>query len=94
VGFGFLPTHVGGSGGGSHSGSGKPIKKIRFVIAVNPKHYKIPFELKNIPLRRHNSRDLIGGPRQADLLFAIYSSANASFSADMNRMGISFAHAE
>jgi len=52
MGPGPLPTHVGGSGSGSHSGSGgvSPIEKIRFVIAVNPKHYKIPFELKNIPL--------------------------------------------
>jgi hypothetical protein len=51
-GFGFLPAHVGGGGSGSSSGSRgvSPIKKIRFVIAVNPKHYKVPFELKNIPL--------------------------------------------
>lgn len=48
MGSGFVPTHVGGSGSGSSSGG--PVKKIRFVIAVNPKHYKIPFELKNIPL--------------------------------------------
>ncbi len=52
MGHGPLPAHVGGSGRGSHSGrnGASPIQKIRFVIAVNPKHYKIPFELKNIPL--------------------------------------------
>ena len=55
----FLPAHVGGSGRGSHSGSGgvSPVKKIRFVIAVNPKHYKIPFELKNIPLPNPESKE-------------------------------------
>jgi len=58
-GMGSLPAHVGGSGSGSHSGSGgiSPVKKIRFVIAVNPKHYKIPFELKNIPLPNPESKE-------------------------------------
>lgn len=47
-----LPANIGGSSSGSYSDSGGvgPIEKIRFVIAVNPSHYKIPFELKNIPL--------------------------------------------
>jgi hypothetical protein len=57
MGFGFVPTHVGGSGSGSSSSSGGPIKKIRFVIAVKPKHYKIPFELKNIPLPNPESKE-------------------------------------
>jgi len=35
------------SGGGSSMGQ---IKKIRFVIAVNPTHHEIPFVLENIPL--------------------------------------------
>lgn len=50
--------HIGGSGSGSHSGSGSasPIEKIRFVIAVNPKDYKIPFELKKIPLPNPKSK--------------------------------------
>lgn len=51
---GFLPAHVGGSGGGTYSGG--PVEKIRFIIAVNPKHYKIPFELKNIPLPNPESK--------------------------------------
>jgi len=55
MGHGFLPVHVGGSGGGS--GSGGPIKKIRFVIAVNPKHCKIPFEFKKIPLPNPESKE-------------------------------------
>jgi len=38
-----------GSIGGSGSGSGRA-EKIRYTIAVNPTHQKIPFELKNIPL--------------------------------------------
>ena len=47
-----LPVYVGGNGSGSYSDSSgvSPIEKIRFVIAVNPSHYKIPFEFKNIPL--------------------------------------------
>lgn len=55
MGFGFLPAHVGGSGTGS--GSGGPVKKMRFVIAVKPKHCKIPFELKNIPLPNPDSKE-------------------------------------
>jgi hypothetical protein len=55
MGFGFLPAHVGGRGSGS--GSGGPVKKIRFVIAVNPKHCKIPLELKNIPLPNPELKD-------------------------------------
>lgn len=55
MGFGFLPAHVGGSGSGS--GSGGPIEKIRFVIAVNPQHYKIPFELKYIPVPNPESTE-------------------------------------
>lgn len=52
MGMSSLSAHVGGRGSGSHSGSGgaSPIKKIQFVIAVNPTHYIIPFELKNVPL--------------------------------------------
>ena len=55
--FGFLPAHVGGSG--SHSGSWgtSPIEKIRFLIAINPKHCKIPFELKDIPLPNPESKE-------------------------------------
>jgi hypothetical protein len=48
MGLQSLPAHVGGSGSGG--GSNTQIKKIRFVIAVNSSHYKIPFEFKNIPL--------------------------------------------
>ena len=48
------PMGAGGWGssggiGGSGSGSGRA-EKIRFAIAVNPAHKKIPFELENIPL--------------------------------------------
>lgn len=46
-GYRRLPASVGGSGSGSRIGR---IEKIRFVIAVNPTHYKIPFELEHIPL--------------------------------------------
>jgi hypothetical protein len=58
-GHGFLPVHVYGSGSGSHGGSGgaSPIEKIRFVIAVKPKHYKIPFELTKIPLPNPESTE-------------------------------------
>lgn len=47
-----IPAHVGGRGSGSSSSPTgiSPIEKIRFLIAVDPKHCKIPFELKNIPL--------------------------------------------
>lgn len=39
------------SGNSSGSGSSiRQIKKIRYVIAVNPTHYEIPFVLENIPL--------------------------------------------
>jgi hypothetical protein len=59
IGMGPLPAHVGGRGSGSHSGSGgaSPIKKIRFLIAVKPKHCKIPFELKNVPLPEHELKE-------------------------------------
>ncbi len=57
MGPGFISAHVGGSGSGTHSSSGGPIEKIRFVIAVNPNHYKIPFELKNIPLPDPESKE-------------------------------------
>lgn len=49
IGFRRLPTHVSGSGSASGGDIG-PIKKIRFVIAVNPTHYKVPFEFEHIPL--------------------------------------------
>jgi len=45
----FLPSSVGGSGSGGRSSIGL-IEKIRFVIAVNPSHHKIPFELEDISL--------------------------------------------
>jgi hypothetical protein len=59
MGFGFLPAYVGGSTSGSSSGPGgiSPVKKIRFVIAVKPKHCKIPFDLKNIPLPNPESKE-------------------------------------
>lgn len=44
-----LPAQVGGSGSGS-GGSSDQIQKIRFVIAVNPSHYKVPFKFEHIPL--------------------------------------------
>jgi len=44
-----LPASVGGRGRESCGKTG-PVKKIRFVIAVNPSHRKIPFELEDIPL--------------------------------------------
>jgi len=46
---GFLRSPVWGSG----SGGGRNleiIEKIRFVVAVNPTHCKVPFELENIPI--------------------------------------------
>ena len=46
-----IPASVGGRGGGSGRDMGR-VEKIRFVIAVNPAHYKIPFELEDIPLPR------------------------------------------
>ncbi|UCF17199.1 MAG: hypothetical protein JSW59_07015, partial [Phycisphaerales bacterium] len=45
----MLPFHIGGNSSGSGSSMGQ-IKKIRYVIAVNPAHYEIPFVLENIPL--------------------------------------------
>ncbi len=45
----FLPYHVGGSSSGG-GGDFDKITKIRYVIAVNPSHYEIPFMLENIPL--------------------------------------------
>lgn len=47
-GFGHLPASVGGSGSGG--GGNGPVKTIRYVIAVNPSHNEIPFELEHIPL--------------------------------------------
>jgi hypothetical protein len=47
------PRHVPAPLGGSSSGSGsryKQIEKIRFVLAINPAHKKIPFELEKVPL--------------------------------------------
>jgi len=36
-----------------YAGSGiDQMKKIRFVIAVNPRHCEIPFVLENIPIPR------------------------------------------
>ena len=45
----MLPFHIGGSSSGGGTSMGQ-IKKIRYVIAVNPTHYEIPFVLENIPL--------------------------------------------
>ncbi|UCE48781.1 MAG: hypothetical protein JSW47_01270 [Phycisphaerales bacterium] len=45
----MLPFHIGGNSSGSGSSMGQ-IKKIRYVIAVNPAHYEIPFVLEQIPL--------------------------------------------
>jgi hypothetical protein len=44
-----LPAHIGGNGsiGG---GDAAQINKIRIVIAEDPNHNKIPFEIKNIPV--------------------------------------------
>jgi len=44
-----LPLPVGGGGRGSDSAIGR-IEKIRYVIAVNASHHKIPFELEDITL--------------------------------------------
>lgn len=43
----FGLASMGGRGSGGGIG---PIEKIRFVIAVNPSHHKIPFVLEDIPL--------------------------------------------
>ncbi len=45
----FLPYRVGGNSSGGSSNIGQ-ITKIRYVIAVNPVHYEIPFVLDDIPL--------------------------------------------
>ena len=47
-GMGSVMPRVGGRG--SHSGGNSRVKTIRFVIVVDPKEYKIPFEVKRIPL--------------------------------------------
>ncbi len=44
-----LPCSVGGNGFGG-SPVNAPVTRIRYVIAVNPTQYKVPFELENIPL--------------------------------------------
>lgn len=44
----WLPAHVGG--GGNASGVTGQVKAIRFIIAVDTKEYRIPFELQHIPL--------------------------------------------
>jgi hypothetical protein len=44
----FLPYHPGGKS--TWGGNPGQITKIRYVIAVNPTHHKIPFVLENIPL--------------------------------------------
>jgi hypothetical protein len=48
-GFRSIPAHVGGSGSGGGSNIGR-IEKIRFVIALNPTQYKVPFKIEHIPL--------------------------------------------
>jgi len=47
-----LPAHAGGNGSVSYrvSGTDCEIDKIDYRIAVDPTHYKIPFELEHIPL--------------------------------------------
>jgi hypothetical protein len=47
-GFRSIPAHVGGSG--SAGGNVDRIEKIRFVIAINPIQYEVPFKLEHIPL--------------------------------------------
>jgi hypothetical protein len=44
----WLPAHVAESGGGG--GGSSRITAIRFLIAVNPTHCSVPFELQRIPL--------------------------------------------
>jgi hypothetical protein len=44
----WLPIHVGG--GMSGGGTDCQIKALRFVIAVNPAHCRIPFEFQRVPL--------------------------------------------
>jgi hypothetical protein len=48
-GYRRMPASAGGRGSGSGSRIGQ-VKTIRYMIAVNPAHYKIPFELEHIPL--------------------------------------------
>ena len=43
----WLPMTVGGGTGGNIDG---PIKTLRFVVAVDPRHRQIPFEFQHIPL--------------------------------------------
>lgn len=45
-GFSHVPAPIGGSG----SGGGSGVETIRFTIAVNPAHHKIPFEFVHIPV--------------------------------------------
>lgn len=46
--FRTLPAPIAGRGSGS--GTQAQVKTIRYVIAVNPKHSRIPFTLEHIPL--------------------------------------------
>ena len=48
-GYRHLPAHISGSSSGSGGDYGK-VEKIRYMIAIDPTHYKIPFEFENIPL--------------------------------------------
>jgi len=49
-------------GGGSIGGSSiRHIEKIRYVIAVNASHHKIPFELEDIPLSPRNLLKMFQG---------------------------------
>jgi hypothetical protein len=48
-GYRRLPAHMSGSSSGSGGDYGQ-VEKIRYIIAVNPTHYKIPFEFEHIPL--------------------------------------------
>jgi len=49
-----FPLPLGGLIGGFGGMGGGRIEKIRFVIAVNASHHKIPFELEDIPLSLRN----------------------------------------
>ena len=44
----WLPMHIGGAASGGWTDC--EIKAIRFVIAVNPAHCRIPFEVQRVPL--------------------------------------------
>jgi len=48
-GSGWLPAHVGGGGTGGGSSIGR-IKAIRYIIAVDAKECKVPFELQRVTL--------------------------------------------